>query len=150
MRCAGIAAMGSATGISSEMSNRGVSIDHATIYRWVQRYAPEIERRLRWQWHRPSSASWRVDETYIKIRGTWASLYRAVGKHGHSIDCCLSPTRNAKAAKRFLGKAMNGLQDWEKPEVVHTDKAPAYASAIAELKAEGQCSKNTPIARSNT
>ena len=97
------------------MGERGVSVDHSTIYRWVQRYAPEIEKRLRWQWRRPASTSWRIDETYVKVRGQWAYLYRAIDKHGSTIDFYLSPTRNTAAAKRFLGKALNGLKDWESP-----------------------------------
>ena len=91
------------------MGERGVNVDHSTIYRWVQRYAPEIEKRLRWQWRRPASTSWRVDETYIKVRGAWTYLYRAVDKDGNTIDFYLSPTRNTKAAKRFLGKALGGF-----------------------------------------
>jgi len=124
------------------MGERVVSVDHSTIYRWVQRYAPEIERPLRWQWRELSSTSWRVDETYVKVRGKWAYLYRADDRHGNIIDFYLSPTRNT-AAKRFLGKALNGLKEWEKPTVINTDKAPAYASAIAELKAEGKCREET-------
>ena len=119
------------------MGERNVPVDHSTIYRWVQGYAPEIEKRLRWQWRRPQSTSWRVDETYVKIRGQWTYLYRAVDKHGNTIDFCLSPTRNAKAAKRFPGKALNGLRDWEKPEIINTDKAPTYGIAISERKALG-------------
>jgi transposase-like protein len=125
------------------MGERGVSIDHSTIYRWVQRYAPEMEKRLRWQWRCPRSTSWRVDETYVKVRGQWAYLYRALDKHGNTIDFYLSPTRNAKAAKRFLGKALNGLKQWEKPEVINTDKAPTYSIAISELKTEGKCPEET-------
>ena len=125
------------------MGERGVIVDHSTIYRWVQRYAPEIEKRLRWQWRRPTSTIWRVDETYIKVRGAWTYLYRAVDKHGNTIHFYLSPTRNAKAAKRFLGKGLNGLKDWEKPEIINTDRAPAYAVAIAGLKAEGKCPEDT-------
>ena len=102
-----------------------------------------MEKRLRWQWRRPQSRSWRVDETYIKVRGKWAYLYRAVDKLGNTIDFYLSATRNTKAAKRFLGKALRGLKEWEQPEVLNTDKAPAYAAAIAELKAEGKCPKDT-------
>jgi transposase, IS6 family len=124
------------------MGERGVSVDHSTIYRWVQRYAPAMEKRLRWQWRRPRSTSWRVDETYVKVRGEWAYLYRALDKYGTTIDFYLSPTRNAKAAKRFLGKALNGLKDWEKPEVINTDKAPTYGIAISELKVEGKCPEN--------
>ena len=115
----------------------------ALRYRWVQRFAPEMEKRLRRQWRRPQSRSWRVDETYIKVRGKWAYLYRAVDKLGNTIDFYLSATRNTKAAKRFLGKALRGLKEWEQPEVLNTDKAPAYAAAIAELKAEGKCPKDT-------
>jgi transposase-like protein len=125
------------------MAERGVSVDHSTIFRWVQRYAPEIERRLRWQWRQPRSDSWRVDETYVKVRGRWTYLYRAVDKHGATIDFYLSPTRNTKAAKRFLGKALKGLKAWEMPRVINTDRAPAYGAALAELKAEGKCPKGT-------
>ena len=92
---------------------------------------------------RPGSTSWRVDETYIKVRGEWTYLYRAVDKHGKTIDFYLSPTRSTKAAKRFLGKALNGLKDWEKPHVINTDKAPTYAAAIGELKAQGKCPEDT-------
>src|SRR5271155_1830972 len=125
------------------MAERGVSVDHSTIYRWVQRYAPQIEKRLHWHWRRPRSASWRVDETYVKVRGKWSYLYRAVDKLGNTIDFYLSPTRNTMAAKRFLAKALRGLKDWEQPEVINTDKAPTYAAALAELKAEGKCPKDT-------
>jgi transposase, IS6 family len=125
------------------MGERGVSVDHSTIYRWVQKYAPEIEKRLRWQWRGPRSTSWRVDETYVKVRGKWAYLYRAVDRHGNTIDFYLSPTRNTAAAKLFLGKALNGLKDWEKPTVINTDKAPTYTAALAELKQEGRCPEGT-------
>jgi IS6 family transposase len=120
-----------------------VPVDHSTIYLWVQKYAPEIEKRLRWQWRRPQSTSWRVDETYVKVRGKWTYLYRALDKLGNTIDFYLSPTRNANAAKRFLGKALSGLKDWEKPHIINTDKAPTYGIAISELKAEGKCPEKT-------
>lgn len=115
------------------MGERGASVDHSTIYRWVQKYAPEIEKRLRWYWRRPQSTSWRVDETCVKVRGQWTYFYRAVDKFGNTIDFYLSPTRNAKAAKRFLGKALNGLKDWEKPTVINTDKAPTYGIATGQI-----------------
>ena len=129
--------------LETMMTERGVAVDHSTIYRWVQHFAPEMERRLRWQWRWPRSRSWRIDETYVKVRGKWAYLYRALDKLGNTIDFYLSSTRNTKAAKRFLGKALNGLKDWEQPEVLNTDKAPTYAGAIAELKAEGKCPNET-------
>lgn len=102
-----------------------------------------MEKRLRWQWRLPRSTSWRVDETYIKVGGRWTYLYRAVDKHGDTIDFYLSSARSAKAAKRFLGKALSGLKDWEKPHVINTDKAPSYGVAIAELKAEGKLPPDT-------
>ena len=124
--------------LETMMTERDVAVDHSTIYRWVQHYAPEMEKRLRWQWRRPQSRSWRIDETYVKVRGKWAYLYRAVDKLGNTIDFYFSSTRNTKAAKRFLGKALGGLKEWEKPEVLNTDRAPTYAAAIAELKSEGK------------
>ena len=129
--------------LETMMTERGVAVDHSTIYRWVQHFAPEMERRLRWQWRWPRSRSWRIDETYVKVRGQWAYLYRALDKLGNTLDFYLSATRNTKAAKRFLGKALNGLKDWEQPEVLNTDKAPTYAAAIAEFKAEGKCPDET-------
>ena len=86
------------------LAERGISVDHTTIYRWVQCYAPEMEKRLRWFWRRGFDPSWRPDETYVKVRGKWTYLYRAVDKRGDTIDFYLSPTRSAKAAKRFLGQ----------------------------------------------
>ena len=92
-------------------------------------------------WHyrpRSGSGSWCVDETYIKIKGQWVFLYRAITKSGDTIDFYLSSTRNAKAAKRFLAKALRPLKDWEKLYVINTDKAGSYFHAIRELKTEGQ------------
>lgn len=72
--------------LETMMAERGIRVDHSTIYRWVQKYASEMEHRMRWQWRRPMSGSWRVDETYIKVRGKWTYLYRAVDKLGNTID----------------------------------------------------------------
>ncbi|OFI64664.1 IS6 family transposase [Corynebacterium diphtheriae] len=116
------------------LAERGISVDHTTIYRWVQCYAPEMEKRLRWFWRRGFDPSWRLDETYVKVRGKWTYLYRAVDKRGDTIDFYLSPTRSAKAAKRFLGKALRGLKHWEKPATLNTDKAPSYGAAITHGK----------------
>lgn len=84
-----------------------------------------------------------VDETYVKVRGKWVYLYRAVDKRGDTIDFYLSPTRSTKAAKRFLGKALKGLKNWELPHVINTDKAPTYAAALAALKKETKCPDET-------
>ena len=125
------------------MTERGVSVDHSTVYRRIQHFAPEMERRRRWQWRGPRSRSWRIEETYVKVRGKWAYLYRALDKLGNTISFYLSATRHIRAAERFLGKTLRGLKDWEQPEVLNTDKGSTYAAAIAELEAEGKCPNET-------
>jgi IS6 family transposase len=86
------------------LAERGLHADHVTLWRWVQRYAPEIQRRLRPQL-RPTNDSWRVDETYIRLKCKWVYLYRAVDSTGATIDFLLSAKRDAAAAERFLAKA---------------------------------------------
>ena len=125
------------------MLERGFEVDHTTRYRWVQHYAPEMEKRLRWFWKPCMGYSWRVDETYMKVKGKWTYLYRAVDKHGHTIDFYLSLTRNIKAAKRFLGKALKSMKTWAQPQTINTDKAPTFGPAIDKLKEEGKCPKDT-------
>ncbi len=93
------------------LAERGVNVDHSTIYRWVQRYAPEMEKRLRWYWRNPSDlCPWHMDETYVKVNGRWAYLYRAVDSRGRTVDFYLSSRRNSKAAYRFLGKILNNVK----------------------------------------
>lgn len=121
------------------MLERGVEVDHTTLYRWVQHYAPEMEKRLRWHARFGTRLSWQVDETYIKVKGKWTYLYRAIDKRGNTLDFYLSPTRNAKAAKRFLSKALKGTYSQMKPYAINTDKAPAYDAALDALKASGAC-----------
>lgn len=93
------------------MLERGVEVDHTTLFRWIQHYAPEMEKRLRCFYKPTLGFSWQVDETYVKVKGKWCYLYRAIDKHGKTIDFYLSRTRNAKVAKRFLGKALKSLRD---------------------------------------
>jgi len=141
--CGGTASMGSVRELEEMMLERGLEVDHTTLYRWVQHYAPEMEKRLRWRWKPSIGYSWRVDETYVKVKGKWAYLYRAIDKMGCTIDFYLSATRNIKAARRFLGKALKSIKSWAHPMVINTDKAPTYAAAIDELKKEGKCPANT-------
>ena len=94
--------------------------DHVTVWRWVQRYAPEMELRLRRRL-KPTSDSWRVDETYIRVKGKWVYLYRAVDSTGATIDFLLSAKRDAAAAERFLAKALSGANH-PAPRVGNTDK----------------------------
>ena len=80
------------------LADRGVNVDHTTIYRWIQAYAPEIDKQIR-PHLRLSNGSWRVDETYVKVKGRWMYLYRAVDSSGQTIDFLLSAKRDAEAAK---------------------------------------------------
>src|SRR5438094_2163871 len=89
------------------MLERGLHVDHTTIYRWVQRYAPELDKRCR-PHLKACNDSWKVDETYIKIKKVWMYLYRAVDSEGNTLEFLLSPTRDAQAAKRFFLKALHG------------------------------------------
>ena len=142
------------------MLERGLHVDHTTIYRWVQHYAPEIDKRSR-PHLKACNDSWRVDETYIKVKKVWMYLYRAVDSEGNTLEFLLSPTRDAEAAKRFFVKALHstagsasGARPVEEqvaqltaaadpntstsaPRVINVDKNAAYPKAIAELKASG-------------
>jgi len=89
---------------------RGLPIDHTTIYRWVQHYAPELEKRCRPRL-KAGTDSWKVDETYIKIKKVWTYLYRAVDSQGNTLEFLLSPKRDAEAAKRFFLKALGSCTD---------------------------------------
>ena len=116
------------------MAERNLQVDHVTIWRWVQDYAPELSRRCRGEL-RNTNASWRVDETYLRVAGKWTYLYRAVDSTGDTIDFLLSPMRDAAAAKRFLQKALRS-PNHPRPRVVNVDGNPAYPRAIDELKEE--------------
>ena len=85
------------------MSERGVALAHTTILRWVQRYVPEFEKRWS-RYGRPMGGSWRCDETYIKVKGRWTYLYRAVDKQGRTVDFLLSKYRDVAAAKTFSAR----------------------------------------------
>ncbi len=87
------------------MIERGLSVDHTTIYRWVMIYAPELEKRSR-NYLKPTNDSWRVDETYIKVKGKWKYLYRAVHSNGQTLDFMFNAKRDKLAAKRFLIKVL--------------------------------------------
>jgi len=114
------------------MQARGVAVDHATINRWVLKYSPQLEaafhRRKRPVWH-----SWRMDETYIKVKGQWYYLYRAVDKTRQTIDFLLTEHRDERAAKHFLAEAIrrHGV-----PEKVTIDGSEANAAAIRSYNDE--------------
>ena len=114
------------------LEERGVPIDHATIQRWVVKYSPELEEAFHRR-KRPVWVSWRMDETYVKVKGEWRYLYRAVDKHGHTIDFLLTEHRDKEAALRFLKKAIrrNGL-----PETITIDGSDANEAAIKRYNQE--------------
>jgi transposase, IS6 family len=117
------------------LAERGLQADHTTIWRWVQCYGPALEQRLR-RHLKPTNKSWRVDETYIRVKGRWCYLYRAIDSTGATIDFLLSALRDAAAAKRLFRKALDDPLHLQ-PRVINTDKARLYGSAIAGVKAEG-------------
>ena len=114
------------------MEERGVPVDHATIQRWVVKYSPQLEEAFHRR-KRPVWISWRMDETYIKVKGQWRSLYRAVDKQGQTIDFLLTEQRDEQAAKRFLTKAIrrHGV-----PEKITIDGSAANKAAITSYNEE--------------
>lgn len=114
------------------LADRGITVDHTTIFRWIQAYAPELEKRLR-PHLRMSNGSWRVDETYLKVKGRWMYLYRAVDGCGQTIDFLLSAMRDAEAAKRFFRRAL-AQPHTVNPRTITVDKAAAYPCAVTEMK----------------
>jgi putative transposase len=114
------------------MRERGVHVDHSTVNRWVIKYSPQLEAAFHCR-KQPVWVSWRMDETYIRVKGEWKYLYRAVDKHGQTIDFLLTEHRDKEAALRFLKKAIrrNGL-----PEMITIDGSEANAAAIRSYNEE--------------
>jgi transposase-like protein len=124
------------------MAERGLAMAHTTIMRWVQHYTPEFEKR----WHRHALAvgrSWRVDETYVKIKGVWHYLYRAVDRAGRTVDFRLSARRDVAAAKAFFRKALKSQQ--RPPQTITLDGYAASHRAVRELKADGSLPTETRL-----
>jgi IS6 family transposase len=115
------------------MAERGLKVDHSTIARWVLAFAPELEKRVKPQL-KPTNDSWRVDETYLKVKGQWVYQYRAVDSDGNTLDFRLSATRDAEAATAFFEKTL-GAPHTVQPRVITVDKNAAYPKAIETLKA---------------
>jgi transposase-like protein len=118
------------------LSDRGVQVNHTTLFRWIQAYAPELNKRVR-PHLRMTNGSWRVDETYIRLKGEWIYLYRAVDATGQTIDFLLSPKRDAAAARRFFLKAC-GQPHTVNPRTITVDKNAAYPMAAKAMKRAGE------------
>ena len=126
--------------IEELLLERGLEVDHSTVNRWVLAYAPLVERRLR-PFRKPHCGSIRVDETYVRIRGQWRYLYRAIDKHGEAVDFLLTAKRDLDAAKRFFRKM---LQDGPllSPDRIGTDGAATFPGAIATSREDGLLARN--------
>src|SRR5664279_3063351 len=124
------------------MSERGLHLAHTTILRWVQRYAPEFIKRWN-RFGRPAGRSWRVDETYVKVRGQWTYLYRAVDKAGQTVDFRLSKRRDVEAAKAFFNKAIR--HEGRPPQTITLDGYAASHRAVREMKNDGLLPKRTRL-----
>jgi len=118
------------------MAERGLSVDHTTVWRWIQTYAPEVQHRLRGR-VKPKGATWHMDETFVRIAGRWMYLFRAVDSGGQTVALYLSETRDREAAKCFLRRALANL-DNRAPHVFARDGLRSYPAAIRELQNEGQ------------
>ena len=114
------------------MAERGVAVDHTNVYRWVQKFTPLLEACFRRGHKQPVGLSWRMDETYIKIKGQWNDLYRAVDKTGQTVDFLLTAHRDKKAALRFLKKA---IRQHGRPTKVTIDQSGANTAALIALDA---------------
>jgi len=108
------------------IAERGISVDHATVHRWIVRYSPKLLKRFN-QRKRTVTAEWHVDETYIKVRGQWRYLYRAIDSNGDTVEFWFSERRNLAAAKRFLRKA---LKRHGRPERIVIDGSQTNREAI--------------------
>jgi len=114
------------------MNERGLEIDHTTIYRWVQLYGSELKKKIRSFIKHPND-SWRVDETYIKIKGKWHYLYRAIDSNGKTIDFYLSEKRDEAAALKIFKK----LAKAGDPRMINVDKHASYPPAFSTMQKEG-------------
>ena len=122
------------------MAERGLVISHTTIMRWVHEYGSKLEQKLHNKL-RKTGDPYRVDETYIKIKGKWYYLCRAVDKEGSTIDFLLSKHRDQLTAARFLKKAL-GAKHTQPPRVINTDENASYAPAIESAKSFGDIDKD--------
>ena len=125
--------------LSDMLAERGISVNRSTIYRWFIEYSPKLRKKLRrnYQFIKTDS-SWQLDETYVKVKGKWNYLYRAINKQGETLDFYFSHKRNKEAAYQFLKRCLRYYDQEQHPKTLNTDKHSSYANAIARLKKEGR------------
>lgn len=129
--------------LTEMMEERGLKMAHTTIMRWVHEYSPELDKRTR-PYLKATGDSWKVDESYVKIKGKWNYLYRAVDKEGSTIDFYLSVHRDQLAAARFFKKALDANHTTI-PRVINVDKNASYPPAVDSAKSAGYLPEETEL-----
>ncbi|MGF1905482.1 IS6 family transposase [Aliivibrio salmonicida] len=125
------------TNLSDMLAERGISVNRSTIYRWFIEYSPKLRKKLRRNYQFiQTDSSWQLDETYVKVKGKWNYLYRAINKQGETLDFYFSHKRNKDAAYQFLKRCLRCYDLEQQPKTLNTDKHSSYA--IARLKEEGR------------
>ena len=124
--------------LSDMLAERGVFVNRSSIYRWFIEYAPALRKKLKAYQFKRHCTSWQLDETYVKVKGKWHYLYRAINKYGETIDFHLSHKRDRQAAYEFLKRCLKPYCMEHQPDTLNTDKHSSYAHAIARLKREGK------------
>ena len=121
--------------VAELLNERGIHVDHSTIWRWVQRYGPELDLRQR-RHLKPTNRSWRVDETYVRVQGRWCYLYCAIDSEGATVEFFMAAFRDVESAKCLFRRALRDGAHAH-PRVINTDLAPTYPRALAELQNNG-------------
>jgi transposase-like protein len=130
--------------VAELLAERGIAVDHVTLYRWVQRFTPELIDAARPSRH-VAGDRWFVDETYLKVAGQWVYLYRAIDQHGQVIDVLASPKRDLAATRRFFARALSVAR---RPTEVTSDRAPAYPlCSTSSCPRRGTSCSSTPTTR---
>jgi transposase-like protein len=132
------------------MAERGITVSHTTIHRWVIRYVPEFEKRWN-RFARPVNSSWRVDETYVRVRGKWNFLYRGVDKHGKTVDFLLRPDRGIAAAQAFFRKALSRcLPQWPRKITLDGHQQSHWRFGICGARIRSGSSFRSGLANTST
>lgn len=125
--------------LSDMLAERVISVNRSTIYRWFIEYSPKLRKKLRRNYKFiKTDSSWQLHETYVKVKGKWHYLYRAINKQGETLDFYFSHKRNKESAYQFLKRCLRYYDIDNQPKTLNTDKHSSYTNAIARLKKEGR------------